>query len=456
MRSIKTQRLPTALQRQRSRFASSNRERRRLLPRAILVGLSTGVVAVAFHIALDFAESARQTVGGEARLLGFAGFPWSFALTLVALVLSAWLVRRFSPEAGGSGIPHLKAVLQGERDLASRALLVVKFLSGVLGIGAGLALGREGPTVQMGAAVGNALAPRSVARDGERHLLIAAGAAAGLSAAFNAPLSGLVFVLEELEGRVASSEFFVAAIACLSADMVCRITLGQFPVFELPLMDAPELRLLPLFLLLGALCGLLGVAFNKALLYTSRVLAGPCRPALRLLWWSTWALVIAYVGWQVPEALGSGQRFVGVILDGHTIGIGLIPAYFLIRFTLTVGSYGTGAAGGIFSPILVLGALAGLALGDAANFWFPGAEADPRVFAVVGMAAYFTGVVRAPLTGIVLIIEMTGNYGLVLPLFAGCFAALMIADALHDLPIYEALLERDLAQPAPRRESPVA
>ena len=434
------------MQRQRSRYRANDLRRRRLLPRAIWVGLCAGIVAVAFHLALDFAEGAREALGNVAKAYGPAGLLAMGALTLVAVVGAAWLVRRFSPEAGGSGIPHLKAVLQGDRELKSLSVLLVKFLSGVLGIGAGLALGREGPTVQMGAAVGKVLTPASVASDSERRLFIAAGAASGLSAAFNAPLSGLVFVLEELQGRTASSGFFVAAIACLTADMVCRVTLGQFPVFRLPLMEAPALSLLPLFLLLGALCGLLGVLFNQCLLYSSRVLASRSRPGLTFLTWSVWAAMTAYVGWQAPEVLGSGQRFVGVVLAGDTLALASIPAYFLLRFVLTVGSYGTGVAGGIFSPILVLGALVGLGLGDVASLGFAGMDVDPRVFAVVGMAAYFTGVVRAPLTGIVLIIEMTGNYGLVLPLFSACFAALTTADALHDLPIYEALLERDLAQ----------
>ncbi|RYU60912.1 H(+)/Cl(-) exchange transporter ClcA [Methylolobus aquaticus] len=451
MRPTDEHRTPTALQQQRRRYSAADLQRRRFMPRAVWVGLCAGVVAVAFHLALDFAESAREAFSAAAKAYGPAGLLAIGALTLIAVVAAVWLVRRFSPEAAGSGIPHLKAVLQGDRELRAFPLLVVKFVSGVIGIGAGLALGREGPTVQMGAAVGKGLTPLSAADDDERRLFIAAGAAAGLSAAFNAPLSGLVFVLEELQGRTASSGFFVAAIACLTADMVCRVTLGQFPVFRLPLMATPALSLLPLFLLLGVLCGVLGVLFNQCLLYSSRVLGGRSRPAVTFLWWMVWAAVTAYVGWQAPEVLGSGQRFVGVVLDGNTLALGAIPAYFLLRFALTIGSYGTGVAGGIFSPILVLGALSGLGLGDAANIWFTGADADPRVFAVVGMAAYFTGVVRAPLTGIVLIIEMTGNYGLVLPLFAACFAALMTADALHDLPIYEALLERDLAQTVRRR-----
>ena len=448
MRAADNHHGPTALQRQRSRYRANELRRRRLLPRAVWVGLCAGVVAVAFHLALDVAESAREAFSAVAKGYGPTGLLAMGALTLTAVVAAAWLVRRFSPEAGGSGIPHLKAVLQGDRELRAFPLLVVKFVSGVLGIGAGLALGREGPTVQMGAAVGKMLTPASATSDSERRLFIAAGAASGLSAAFNAPLSGLVFVLEELQGRTASSGFFVAAIACLTADMVCRVTLGQFPVFRLPLMATPALSLLPLFVLLGVLCGVLGVLFNQCLLYSSRVLASRSRPGLTLLWWMVWAAVTAYVGWQAPEVLGSGQRFVGVVLAGDTLALASIPAYFLLRFVLTVGSYGTGVAGGIFSPILVLGALVGLGIGDVASLWFAGGDADPRVFAVVGMAAYFTGVVRAPLTGIVLIIEMTGNYGLVLSLFAACFAALMTADALRDLPIYEALLERDLAKPA--------
>lgn len=401
-------------------------------------------MAVAFHKALDWVQHARLDLNSAAQTRGVAGLIGVMTLSVVGIQFAAWLVRRFAPAAGGSGIPQVKAVLQGRCSIRWRSLIVVKFLSGLTGIGAGLALGREGPTVQMGAAVGQALTPAAASRESERHLFVAAGAASGLSAAFNAPLSGLVFALEELRAHIGSSGFVVVALACLTADMICRLTLGQSPVFHVPPIPTPELSLLPLFLFLGIACGLLGIAFNKTLMYASSTLNTGTQFWFRPAWIAVWAITVAWVGWCVPDLTGSGQHFIDVVLGDGGIAASVIPAYLLIRFVLTIGSYATGAAGGIFSPILVLSALVGLGVGTVITEALPALDANPIVFAVVGMAAFFTGVVRAPVTGIVLIIEMTGNYDLVLPLFAACFGALLAADAAGDLPIYEALLQHDL------------
>src|SRR5262249_21583898 len=153
--------------------------------------------------------------------------------------------------------------------------------------------------------------------------------------------------------------------------------------------------------------------------------------------------LVGLVGWCVPSALGGGQRLVASVLQGH-VALALIPLWFLLRFGLTMVSYGCGAPGGIFAPLLVLGALIGLAVGQVAHLWLPGTIDHPGAFAVVGMAAYFAAIVRAPLTVIVLIIEMTNPYAQILPLFGACFTAYAVADWLGDEPIYEAMLERDL------------
>ncbi|BBL77242.1 H(+)/Cl(-) exchange transporter ClcA [Methylomagnum ishizawai] len=443
--------IPDELAREHVRFALFNRERHRLLPWAVLLGALSGLLAVGFHLSLDAAESLRNQLFQWSRQFGGAGMCIPMAVSGICVFAAVWLVRRYAPEASGSGIPHLKAVLQGCRPFPWARVLAVKFVGGVIGIGGGMALGREGPTVQMGGAVGQALgdccAKNAPDRDRLR-ILVAAGGGAGLSAAFNAPLSGLVFVLEELQGRFASLEFFTAAVACLVADMVCRAFLGDYPVFRLPPVSTPALELLPAFVPLGAACGLLGVVFNRSLLAAQRI--GPWTTGWRRGWWPLWGAALGGCGWLAPEVLGGGQSFAGRVIDGHPLAPEAILFYFLIRFALTIGSYATGAAGGIFAPILVLGALVGLEAGQAVAQWAPTLPVEPYVFAVVGMASFFTGSVRAPLTGVVLMIEMTGNYALILPLLTASFTALMIADWLHDLPIYEAIFQRNLAREAGR------
>lgn len=421
-----------------------NRQRLRLLPRALLLGVFSGLMAVAFAKSMDAGEKLRLGLLAFANDLGPWGVTLSIAFSVTTIVLAVWLVRFFDPAAGGSGIPHLKGVLLGYRSMVWYRILWVKFVGGVIGITGGLTLGREGPTVQMGGALGQMMGRRSHSDAVEQRSLIAAGAGAGLSAIFNAPLAGVVFVLEELQGNFTSLVFFAALIASMTADVLSRGLMGQHPVFHVTVTAIPELSSLPLFLALGILAGVLGVLFNRTLLATQNLcdVKGPWLLAGK---WISWAVIIGLTGWWMPGICGGGQPLVEKILNGHEyIGLGTLAFLFGARFLLTMGSYGTGAAGGIFAPLLVLGALLGLGVGEMGRQWFPLVAPEPLTVAVAGMAAYFTAIVRAPLTGMVLIIEMTGNYSLILPLFTACFSAYAIAEWWPDVPIYEALLERDL------------
>jgi CIC family chloride channel protein len=393
---------------------------------------------------------------------------WSYSVPLLGWIFpilfgacgataAVWLVLRYAPETSGSGIPHLKAVLHRLRDFSWTRVLLVKMISGVLGIGSGLALGREGPTVQMGGAVAEGLGRALKVSPADRLTLMAAGAGAGLAAAFNAPLSGLVFVLEEMRRDFRPAVFGAAFLAAASADVVARSVAGQLPVFTVPNYAMPSLTALPAFAVLGIAAGGLGVAFNRCLLEAVDF-------ATRLSRASRLGLAVAIggaaglVAWFYPLAAGGGHELALMALTNQT-AIMAIPVLFFLRFVLTVTSYGTGSAGGIFSPLLVLGALLGLGVGHLAHGLAPALAPEPGIFAVVGMAAYFTAIVRAPLTGILLITEMTGSYEQMLPLLTSSFCAYAVAEYLRDLPIYEALLERDLARgglAGPRAEPIVA
>ncbi len=423
-------------------YLNISQQRRFTFPRAALVGLCAGTVALLFRIALTWVDNFRNgliTWGHNTPILGWV-IPVVFAVT--GAIISVFLTRRFAPEASGSGIPNLEAVLHRFRDIKWARILPVKFFGGVLAIGSGLALGREGPTVQMGGAVADAVSRLLKVSERERLTLISAGAGAGLAAAFNAPLSGLIFVLEEVRRDFQPIVFGAAFIAAVIADIIARMASGQFPVFSIPGYPTPPLTSLPFFALLGVITGFLGVVFNKGLLFSinqyARIPKRWVLPATAV----TGALV-GLTGWFSPMLIGSGHSLAEEVLKGK-IMLTLIPVYLLVRFFLTLTSYGTGAPGGIFAPLLVLGALIGLGTGEIAHLLSSEAVPIPAVFAVVGMAAYFTAIVRAPLTGIMLIIEMTGNYSQMLPLLVSCFFAYVIAEAMKDTPIYEKLLERDL------------
>ena len=414
--------------------------RRHILAKALVVGLVAGLLACAFRLALQCAERTR--IGWLVALPAGERIGLAVLLGAAGGGVGLWLVRRFAPDASGSGIPQLKGFLLGERDMNWRRILPVKFFAGVFGIGGGFALGREGPTIQMGGATGLMVSEwfRVKPGEGERKALIAAGAGAGLAAAFNAPLAGVVFVLEELAGNFTQVIFVAAFLASVTADVVGRVLTGENPVFALHHMPAPTVHAVPAALALGLVCGLGGVIFNRGLLLSLDLYGKLSRwPA-----WTVGALAGAAVGLAsglYPGVAGSGGGLAERALAGE-IALRWLPVRLAARFLLTMGSYGTGAAGGIFAPLLVLGALGGLAFGRVAHLVAPAWAAQPEVFAVIGMGGLLTAIVRAPLTGIVLMIELTGVYDFMLPLLVCSLAAYGVAEALGDMPIYEALRER--------------
>lgn len=418
----------------------------RHLIRAAIVGLLAGLLALAFRWALIEAELSRSALLARLHRLPNADYWAWLVLPLIGLVIGSvvgWMMR-FSPDAGGSGVPHLKGVLLHARSIRWRSLLPVKFVGGVLGIGAGLSLGREGPTVQMGAAVAQVVAdvlrvpPRAVPQ------LLTCGAGAGLAAAFNAPLAGFLFVLEELHRELSARTFAGALVAALVADIVTRALAGELPAFAITGYPAIPLPALPIAALIGVSGGMLAVFFNRSLLRASDVAQGFTRVPRWLLPGLACALC-GFVAWWLPDAVGGGHFAAERILSGSaTIGFAALALLFGAKFLLTVLSYASGSPGGIFAPMLLLGAICGIGFGQGAAALFPGLAPHVTAFAILGMAAFFTGSVRAPLTGIVLIVEMTGNYQQLLALGITCLIADLVAGALRDRPIYESLLEADM------------
>lgn len=423
------------------------RQRRHLFPRAALVGLLAGLTAALFRAILWGADVLRNTLLAWSHQFSWWGWVFPVLFSMIATALAFMLVIRFAPETSGSGIPHLEAVLHRLRTLQWARVLPVKFLSGVLAIGGGLVLGREGPTVQMGGAVGDAVANWLRVPSREQRDLIAAGAGAGLAAAFNAPLAGVMFVLEEIQRDFHPFVFGATFLASAIADIVVRFFSGAFPVFDVPNYPSPPMASLPVFVLLGLLAGMFGVLFNRGLLRTLD-LFDRVQGRWRLILVASVGAIVGMAGWFSPAAIDGGHSLVESVVAGK-LALAAIPLLFVVRFFLSMFSYGTGTAGGIFLPLLTLGALLGLALGQIAHHCAPAIVPEAEVFAVVGMAAYFASVVRAPLTGIVLIVEMTGDYQLMLPLLVCCFCAYGVAEWMKDLPIYEALLERDLLRDEP-------
>jgi len=325
---------------------------------------------------------------------------------------------------------------------APYGLAVVKFVGGLLAIGSGLALGREGPSVQMGASVANGIGRISGRSWPDRRVLLAAGAGAGLAAAFNAPIAGSVFVLEELVQRFETRIAIAALASSAAAIAVARALLGSAPDFHLGTLDYPRSAIQPLFFVLGGLAGLLAVAYNRTLLATiaagERLGRFPVEARASLI-----GAAVGILAWFAPHLVGGGDMITQRTLAGAD-PLGLVLVAFLIRFGLGAVSYAANTPGGLFAPLLVLGAQSGLLFGAACRAAFPAAGIQPEAFAVVGLAAFFAGVVRAPLTAIVLVIEMTANVTMLLPMLSACFVATLVPTLLRDAPIYESLRKHTL------------
>jgi CIC family chloride channel protein len=439
----------TALQpapEERTGTPETEAQRARLLALAVLalvLGAATGLVATAFRLALVKADHFRDRVLDWAHGLGPNGLLHVLVATASAAGLAAWMVRLFSPLAKGSGIPHVEAVLRGERPQAPFLLVPVKFVGGVLAMGLGLALGREGPSVQMGAGMAHVFG--TVFRYNKQDVLalLAACAGAGLAVAFNAPIAGAVFVLEELVRRFDTRVTVATLTASAAAITVARVYLGEAPDFHVQPLPHFGLGVLPIGLVLGIVAGLLGIAYNRTLL-------GALAVAQRFGWIPVElraALIGAGVGllaWHAPDLVGGGEILAQRALAETGAPLSLL-CVFLIRFFMGPISYAAETPGGLFAPMLVLGSHSGLLYGLACHAIFPGV-APPEAYAVVGMAAFFTAVVRAPVTGIVLVVELTAAFTLLLPMLAACAAAMVVPTLLGNPPIYDSL-----RMPAPQK-----
>lgn len=417
---------------------------------APLVGAGAGFLAAIFRLALERADQFRNTLIARGHELSFLGFLLIVVACAATAAFGAWLVRRFSPYASGSGIPQIEAALNGHLPPTPPRLLPVKFLGGLSAIGGGLALGREGPSVQMGAVVAHLVGQLFRHSEEELRFLLAAGAGAGLAVAFNAPIAGAIFVLEELVRRFEPRMTIVALATSSTAVMVSRLITGDAPDFSVSMLAHAAATTGPLpyttsaswflFVGLGVVAGVVASLYNRAIL-GALTLTGSLRRIPVEVRAATIGGSIGALGWFAPGLIGGGESISQAVLSGG-VAISAIPAAFVARFVLGPLSYAARTPGGLFAPLLVLGAQLGLLFGAGGAALFPNLGVAPEAFAVVGMAALFTGIVQAPVTGIVLVVEMTAAFTTLLPMLAACFAAMLVAHLLRTEPIYDSLLAR--------------
>jgi CIC family chloride channel protein len=407
---------------------------------SLVAGAATGLVGAVFRVCLERGNELRDGVVGWAGGVGFIGFAVVVVGCACAAAVAAWLVRRFSPHAAGSGIPHVEAVLGGRLRPAPLVLIPVKFAGGVLAIGAGMALGREGPSVQIGSSIAQLCGKLFDRNWADVRVLMAAGAGAGLATAFNAPMAGAIFVLEELVRRFETRIAIAALGASATAMAVARLFLGDAPEFQVAALPYSDLQTRVLFLALGIVAGVVGVAYNYTLVGAIRGFGRLERWPVELRAGAVGGLV-GIVACFAPKVVGGGEALAQQTFDGM-FALRVLPLVLVTRFFLGPISYAARTPGGLFAPMLVVGAQLGLLFGVGCHQVLPGLVMPNEAFAVVGMAAFFTAVVRAPITGITLIIEMTGSIPMLLPMLFACFAAMLAPTLLGNRPIYESLREK--------------
>lgn len=407
---------------------------------AVVVGILTGLMAGSFRLALDWLGSLREGLLNQAHRDPLPGLLGAVLVCGLSAAGAAALVHRIEPHAEGSGIPRVEAVVEGRTPPGSARILPVKYLGGLLGMGSGLALGREGPSVQMGGNIA-VIVSRVLRRNRyDLRMLVAAGAAAGLATAFSAPIAGGVFVLEELmkkfHPRTAVATLLASATGFMSADLLLG---GSFQIFTAAPMRDPRMSDVPVLVLVGLLTGAVGVLYNRAVLASLRFVDANRLP--REVRAGAIGALVGLVGFYAPSMIGGGDHLTQRALLGRG-SVAVVAGILVLRFVLSVVSYAAATPGGIFAPMLVIGSHLGLLVGLVGQALVPSLTPDPAALALVGMAAFFTATVQAPITGIVLATELTGVTNQLPPTLGACAIAMLVAMMLRCTPIYDALTTR--------------
>ncbi len=409
------------------------REDQVFLVLALVIGALTGLAVVAF-ILLTEREGMRLYPVGGAR--------WRrFLLPVGGSLGIGYLLYRYFPNARGSGVPQTKAALFARGGRITLRTVIGKFFCTSATLASGIPLGREGPSVQVGAGIASVLGRRLGLRPEKVKALLPVGAAAAIAAAFNTPLAAVLFALEEIMGDLHASVLGSVVLASATSWLVLRLVLGNHPLFKVPQYQLVHPLEFAIYALLGVAGGLISVAFTKLLLgMRERFLCFP----QNTVWFQPVAggLLVGLMGWFVPQVLGVGYGYVGDVLNGG-MALNLMVLLVVLKLFAVTTSYASGNAGGIFGPALFIGAMLGGAVGTVAHHLLPAYTATPGAYALVGMGAVFAGIVRAPMTSVVMIFEMTQDYAVIVPLMIANLVSLFISSRLQRQPIYDALAVQD-------------
>jgi CIC family chloride channel protein len=408
-----------------------------LIATAVIVGLGGGLGAVAFrwlinsftHIFFDVMQN----------WLSFMGPAYVILVPAIGGLLVGPMIYFFAREAKGHGVPEVMEAIALRGGRIRPVVVVVKSLASSLCIGSGGSVGREGPIVQIGSALGSTLGQTLKLSDERIRNLVACGAAAGVAATFNAPIAGVIFALEVILGEFSVRYFSTVVISSVTASVVGRIAFGDVPAFVVPQYSLVSPWELPLYVLLGILAGLVALLFVRTLYWFEDIsdawrFPEYVKPAVG-------GLLVGVLGFYLPQVFGVGYEAMEDALLGKML-LGTMGLLILAKVLATSLTIGSGGSGGVFAPSLFIGAMLGGAFGTLAHQTLPGITAAPGAYALVGMAAVFAGAAHAPITAVIILFEMTNDYRIILPLMLATVVSVLLSQKLNRESIYTLKLAR--------------
>ena len=409
------------------------REDQVFLVLTLVIGALTGLAVVAFILLTERLGMRLYPVGSAA---------WRRVLTPVAGSLCVgYLLFRYFPDARGSGVPQTKAALFARKGVITLGTVLGKFFCTSATLASGIPLGREEPAVQVGGGIASVLGRRLGLRPEKVKELLPVGAAAAIAAAFNTPLAAVLFALEEVMGDLHAPVLGSVVLGSATSWVVLRLLLGNNPLFNVPQYRLVHPLEFGVYAVLGVVGGLVSVAFTKLLLgMRERFLRFP----RKLVWLqpTVGGLSVGLMGWFVPQVLGVGYGYVGDALNGR-IALKLMAVLVVLKLLGATTSYASGNAGGIFGPSLFIGAMLGGTVGSVVHHLLPTYTATAGAYALVGMGTVFAGIVRAPMTSVLMIFETTRDYTVIVPLMISNLVSFFISSRLQPAPIYAALAFQD-------------
>jgi chloride channel protein, CIC family len=409
------------------------REEQVFLVLTLVIGAMVGLAVVAFILLTERFGNKLYPAGGMGlrRLL----VPVAGSLGM------GYLLYRYFPDARGSGVPQTKAALYAREGKISLGTVIGKFFCTSATLASGIPLGREGPAVQVGAGIASVLGRWLGLRTEKVKALLPVGATAAIAAAFNTPLAAVLFSLEEVVGDLQAPILGSVVLASATSWAMLRLSLGNNPLFHVPQYQLVNPAEFGIYAVLGIFGGLVSVAFTKLLLgMRARFLKFP----KKTVWFQPAAggVMVGVMGWFVPQLLGVGYDHVGEALNGG-MALKLMALLLVLKLVAVATSYASGNAGGIFGPSLFLGAMLGGVVGNLANHFFPHTVGTPAAYALVGMGTAFAGIVRAPMTSVLMIFEITRDYAVIVPLMISNLVSFFISAKLQPKPIYDELAHQD-------------